>query len=501
MTGGDLNPGYFINPPLLTYLLAAYLSIIHLGGVEQWFASDPTAVFTAARLVSVVLGVATVAATFAAGRAWFGRTAGLVAAALMAVAFLPVFYSRLALNDGPGVLPCALTLWCAAIVLRTGSRNALLAGGAAVGAAASFKYSDGAVVIALVAAAFLSPALTARQAVKYLIFAGLISLAFVVVTNPYLFPDWGVFTHDLDRQRKFASGPPLLGQPERNGWVYYVTSSSWALGILPGLLALAGGVTLLVKGKRREAVVLGSLIVIYYLYMGSQSRFYARWMLPLYPALAVLAAYALVQIRQKVVFGALVALLLIPSAYTTVRNALVLGREDTRTIARDWLVANVPQGAKLVFEPIAPTEWYGVTPGGGPKADPARQWERFNRSRALIAELRKDYRGAGYPANFQNYERTLFPGMIDVYRREHACWIVTGSTQYGRARAEAHRVPQALKYYSALRRQARVEFKISPVNAGDTLPRYQVDKSFNYVDGAYHRPGPEMIVYKLRDCT
>ena len=41
MTGGDLNPGYFINPPALTYLLAAYLSVIHLGGVEQWFADDP----------------------------------------------------------------------------------------------------------------------------------------------------------------------------------------------------------------------------------------------------------------------------------------------------------------------------------------------------------------------------------------------------------------------------------------------------------------------------
>ena len=32
MTGGDLNPGYFINPPALTYLLAAWLSVIHLGG-------------------------------------------------------------------------------------------------------------------------------------------------------------------------------------------------------------------------------------------------------------------------------------------------------------------------------------------------------------------------------------------------------------------------------------------------------------------------------------
>ena len=132
--------------------------------------------------------------------------AGLVAAAIMAVAFLPVFYSRLALNDGPGVLPCALALWASAIVLRTGSRKALLAGGACVGLAASLKYSDGAIVIALVAAALLSPALSFKEAFKGLVLAGLISIAVVIVTNPYLFADWGTFTHDLDRQRKFASG-------------------------------------------------------------------------------------------------------------------------------------------------------------------------------------------------------------------------------------------------------------------------------------------------------
>ncbi|WP_028065713.1 glycosyltransferase family 39 protein [Solirubrobacter soli] len=500
MTGGDLNPGYFINPPLLTYLLAAYLSVIHLGGVEQWFASDPTAVFTAARVVSVIFGVAAVAATFAAGRAWFGRTAGLVAAAIIAVAFLPVFYSRLALNDGPGMLPCALVLWCSAIVLRTGSRKALLAGGAAVGAAASFKYSNGAVVIALIAAAFLSP-LSVKEAFKGLVFAGLISLAFVIVTNPYLFPDWGVFTHDLDRQRKFASGPPLLGQPERNGWEYYIASSRWALGILPAVLAFIGGVALLAKQRRKEALVLGSFVVIYYLYMGSQARFYARWMLPLYPALAILAAYALIQVRNKAVFGVLVALALIPSTLTTIRNATVLGRTDTRTLTREWLTDHVPQGTKVVFEPIAPTEWYGVTPGGGPKADPARRWERWSRSPALIAELGRDFRGARYPANFQNYERTLEPRLIDVYRREHACWVVTGSTQYGRARAEPRRVPEALKYYEELRRQSTRVFRVSPFKKGGKTMRYQVDKSFNYVDDEYYRPGPEMIVYKLRDCT
>ena len=172
MTGGDLNPGYFINPPLLTYMLAAYFSVIHLGGVEQWFADDPGAVFLAGGSSRWRSASATVAATYAAGRAWFDRRAGLVAAAIMAVAFLPVFYSRLALNDGPGVLPCALALWCVGDRAADRKPRALLAGGAAVGVAASFKYSDGAIVIALVAAAFLSPELSFKRALEGLAFAG-----------------------------------------------------------------------------------------------------------------------------------------------------------------------------------------------------------------------------------------------------------------------------------------------------------------------------------------
>ena len=116
--------------------------------------------------------------------------------------------------------------------------------------------------------------------------------------------------------------------------------------------------------------MLGSLIVLYYLYMGSQSRFYARWMLPLYPALAILAAYALTQIRQRVVFGALVALTLVPITLTTVRNALVLGREDTRS-ARDWLVANVHAGPRSCSSRSHP-------PSG--TADPRRRPEGRPRS-------------------------------------------------------------------------------------------------------------------------
>ena len=502
MTTGDLNPGYFINPPFLTYILAGWLSVVHLGGVEQWFADDAGAVFLAGRWISVFFGVGTVAATYFAGRAWFDKRAGLIAAGILAVAFLPVFYSRLALNDGPGMLPCALALWASAIVLRTGSTKALLAGGASVGLAASFKYSDGAIVIALVAAALLSP-LSFKDAVKGLVLAGLIAVAAVIVTNPYLFADWDTFLDDLDRQRKFAGGPALLGQPERNGWWYYLTSSTWALGWFPSVFAVVGGVMLLMKGRRKEAIVLGGLIVLYWLYMGSQSRFYARWMLPLYPALAVLAGYALAtsleNAKKSWALPVAATLFVLVTAIPTIENAIVMGREDTRTQTRNWLVANVPQGTKVSFEPIAPTEWYGSTPGGGAKAHPVQQWARFNRNDAIIAELAEEHGGARRTANFQNYERTLTPGLVDIYRREGVCWIVTGSTQYGRAFAEPSRAPAALKYYDALKAQADVAFKTDPTD-GD-LPRYQVDKSFNYVESAFKRPGPEMIVYRLRNCT
>src|SRR4051794_11867785 len=186
MGGGALTPGSFITPPFLTYILALWLSIVHLGGVEQWFADDPGAVFLAGRWIAVFFGVATVAAADFAGRAWFDRRVGLVAAAIIAVAFLPVFYSRLALNDGPGILPCALALWASAVVLRTGSKRALLAGGACVGLAASFKYSDGAIVFALIAAAFLSP-MGWRAALKWLLLPRAVAPAPGVITHPHPF--------------------------------------------------------------------------------------------------------------------------------------------------------------------------------------------------------------------------------------------------------------------------------------------------------------------------
>ena len=250
MTSGDLNPGYFINPPFLTYILAAWLSVIHLGGVEQWFADDAGAVFLAGRWISVFFGVGDGRGDVLRGPGVVRPRVGLIAAAIIAVAFLPVFYSSSRSTTGRG---CCRARWrCgrSAVVLRTGSHARRCSRAARPWASRRrFKYSDGAVVIALVAAALLSP-LSFKDAVKGLVFAGLIAIAAVIVTNPYLFADWGTFINDLDRQRKFAGGR-AAARPARAQRLVVLPDvvARWALGSFPGVLAVVGGIALLVKGS------------------------------------------------------------------------------------------------------------------------------------------------------------------------------------------------------------------------------------------------------------
>ena len=90
MFGHALDPDYFVNPPAYTYVLHVLLAIRYGGrlAVGDAFASDPTAVWTMARAASAVLGTIAVGLLYLAGRRLAGRAAGLLAATLLAVAFL-----------------------------------------------------------------------------------------------------------------------------------------------------------------------------------------------------------------------------------------------------------------------------------------------------------------------------------------------------------------------------------------------------------------------------
>ena len=121
----DYNPQYFLNPPAYSYLLH-FVFELWFGGpdaVRRAYAADPTEVFVVARVVAAVLGTMAVWLTYLAGVRLFNRTVALLGAAVFGLAFLPIFYSHLALNDVPALAPVALSLYGVAGVLRNGARR------------------------------------------------------------------------------------------------------------------------------------------------------------------------------------------------------------------------------------------------------------------------------------------------------------------------------------------------------------------------------------------
>jgi 4-amino-4-deoxy-L-arabinose transferase-like glycosyltransferase len=504
-----LNPHYFLNPPGFSELLAVVYAVWFGGGggAARAFARDPGEALLVARVTVALLGTAAVWLTYLAGARLFERRVGLLAAALGAVAFLPIAYAHLALNDVPAYAAATLALAAAALVLRGGGgARAVAVGGVAAGLAAGTKYTAGIALAPLVFAILMRGGARRRAdgrlgpvAPRRVGLALTAALGGFLLANPYALLDFGAFHAGVSQQRTLTSGDELekLGLTQRNGIVYYLWTLTWGIGWIPALAALGGAVRLLVRDRRLAWVLLPAPL-LYIVFMGSQERYFGRWLLPVVPIALLLAASFGVAVARALArrapAAATPALLLVAGALlaqglvTALHLDRVSARADTRGIARAWLLAHVPAGERIVVEPIVPVAW------GAP-------WTLWDATRADVDDqARRLPHGRTRFVKTDRYERTLRPQLIDEYVRARYCWVAIGSTQYQRALIEPDEAPQAVAYYDALARRGRVVLRVAPVAPGSRLPAFNFDWSFDAYPLADQRTGPELIVYRLRGC-
>jgi hypothetical protein len=161
------------------------------------------------------------------------------------------------------------------------------------------------------------------------------------------------------------------------------------------------------------------------------------------------------------------------------------------------MVANLPVGAAIVVEPVAPDEWARETKPGTATTANRYRWRKYP---SLLSRIAADGTlvpdGAGL-VTIENYERTLAPALLGYYREHGYCWVVSGSTQSGRAFADPAAVPAAIAYYRRLASQGDVVYRASPYVHGHRPVAFGFDWSFDYYPLAYYRPGPSMTVYRL----
>jgi len=508
---GTLDPRYLANPPAFTYLVHWLLALWYGSGhaVVHALAAHPQTVYTLARIASAVLGTASVWLLYATGTRLFGRGAGLLAAALEAVAFLPVFYSHLALNDVPTLAPLTLSLLGSVRVLQRGRMTDHVLAGAALGLACATKYTAGIVALPLLAAVAVrwrdGGRDAASRALLGLLVAGASALVLFVIANPYAILHWSQFRSELAHQSaQSGEAQGKLGAPRDGGLAYYLWTLTWGLGWAPALAALAGAVAI----WRRDARVGWMLVpapIAFLIFMGVQGRYFGRWLLPIFPLLCLLAAYFVLWTARRVgarragrlprrlapvLTAALAALLLAQGTVYSVHSGLVLARSDTRTLTRQWLLAHIPRGARIVVEPVSPDVWARDERTGN------RLWLKYPSEVSRItpsgALTKRETR-----VTIEDYERTLAPSLLGYYLAHGYCFVISGSTQSGRAYADPAGGPLSIADYREHARLGTVVFRATPYARGARAPAFSFDWSFDYYPLSYTRGGPAMTVYRL----
>ncbi len=365
---GTLNPGWFGHPGSTTItLIAAIDAAVAYAGIAAGHYADPAAfakaayadpamLFLPARIAMATFGLLCVALTYAVGARLHGRTAGLVAAALLALNGLHIGWSQVIRTDIMASAFMLASLWFALVMVERGRVRDYAWAGLFAGFAIATKWPAATIVVAIVGAAAWRGE---RAAMRGLVLAGAATLAGVFLASPYIFLDWPTVIANAAGEMKpghlTQSGHGLAG----NLLFYARQALAPSLGIA-GLAAMAVGLVVSARQNRLALFTSIPAAAAFLLLIGSQHMVWTRWVLPALPMLCIAAGAAVAAgmtrlaaiappVAGRVLAVALAALVLAPS----VAGAVDQRREranDTRTAALRWVEDNIPAGSTVVYE-------------------------------------------------------------------------------------------------------------------------------------------------------
>ena len=335
--------------------------------------------FLAGRLVAALMGTGTIPVIFLLGRRMYNRRTGLLAALFYAVAPLAALHAHFLAVDVPATLFVSLALLYAARLRDTAAWRDVGRAALWCGLAAATKYSAVLCILAP-AVALLVPLLHAtradrsdltRQSVPkvsgLLCFTALVFL--IACPGPWLnwhafwagtYPGSGVRYELLEHAR---TGHGYVFVDTGPGWWYHLTVSlRYGLGLPLLMLCVAGGAYAVYRREPSDVILLVFVAIAYLTTSMSAVRF-ARYLLPLYPALFVLAARVAVLPDAGTALrrAGLAAAALVAMTCTGTSAGLVRAMQltDPRDRAADYLTTHALSRPSIAFAHIP---WYYSPP-------------------------------------------------------------------------------------------------------------------------------------------
>jgi hypothetical protein len=468
---------------------------------------DRTAIYVLGRVTVALMGLATCYVTYRIARHIHDERTALFAALIGAVAYFHAVFSAVINVD----IGATLALWLSLLVYlrheETGKTRYLVAAGAIAAIAIAFKF-PGAVALPLIwVAMFTAPSRNVPG--KSLIRDSLIIGVSAILTLTLIAPEWLTSIAGLIRYN-FMGGvqasQAATDPSELRGAIKSITvmRSEWSPGYLKHLVseynvALTAtavfGAVMGVFSRNRWDRILAGLVVLFIVVMSLSDRTQPeRYLLPVVPALWLLGSRGLAALgkyRRWLPAVGLAVVVAVPT-FWLVRAAVEKSKLDTRILAKHWIEANVPAGARILMDGMR----YRFSQGPPLNPDRATVEEKVDRAiaeggnfgRGVSEYALSVYEEAMVAVEGPKYELvSTVHGLevrdINYYVDECFDYIVTSAMIAGRFRpgAPAHRMfPDSARFYSSLEADPRVRLVHEEVAAawaksGPTIRIFKVE--------------------------
>ncbi len=371
-TGQPLSFAYGTLPVYVQSVTAWVINLI----AETDYQSYPH-IYKVGRVLNVLLDTLTVWLVFLLAQRIFRPSAGLVAAALYALAVLPIQLSHFFTVDIWLTFFVTASLYLAIRYLDrpTFGRALLLA--VPVGCAFATKASVPSLIVPLLLMAgwTLWKSTDRLMVMSSLLSAGALSLIVFTLFEPYAIVNSGPFIEDIRIQARIVRGE------------FDVPFTRQFVGLTPGLYELRNlflftvGPAFLVAGmvgvvhaaqrgwqRRDPAIVIVLSWIVAYIptLLITEARF-LRYALPLVPVLAVVAGGLLttrVRVERRVLMRVATTSILVVTAVWAIGFITIYSREHSRIDASKWMASNIPPGSAVASETwddVLPLPYSGAT--------------------------------------------------------------------------------------------------------------------------------------------
>jgi 4-amino-4-deoxy-L-arabinose transferase-like glycosyltransferase len=460
------------------------------GDVATLYQTDPTIFYLLARGTSAVAGTITVWLAYLSGKRLYGTRGGVFAAILLGTAFIHVRDSHYAVTDTLISLLVLACLFCSISYVGSGRLPTLALAGLVGGAAVGLKYLPAPILLAPALGILWRHAMPDvsrrwRLTATSLGILAASALAGFLAAFPALLLSPSLFRQHVTLALGQAANP--LGNlmiDTAPAWLYYGQTLLWGLGV-PLLIAASGGVGLALARRDPAQIIWAIATVGYFVGICLVNTYFARYALPLVAPLLVLAAGFLVfcsdylyhrlqgRIPALAVSTLLVSITVIYPTIKAIRHDYLLVQTDTRTVAKNWIETNLPEGSRIV------TQWFGppLSVAGDPEPGATRVYDVVTLD-PFVNE----------PSRYS----------VEDYRNSTADYIIVNgyNSHFRLTDPEANELRQ--QFYTSLDAQAALIAEFSP-NHHLGEPPFVFDEIYGPAISLWQRerPGPTIKIYRI----